>query len=239
MYRWSLTIFASFLFLANVSAQGRADTFESPAAIRAAVQTAAERQLRAGKDETLEFEVGEVDSRLRLAACAQPEVAIPMANVVLLAAQVTCRQPFWTLYVPIRVHAWSRAVVAAGNLAPGTKLTASDLTLARLDVLATSGAYITDPEQAEGMILRANVRAGAPILTPLLERPILIHRGDTVVLTLFASTMTIRTSAVAMEDGRRGDHITVENADSKKTLRAAVADPGAVEVRFDDTGENR
>lgn len=239
MYRWALTIFAVFLFSASASAQIRADIFESPAAIRSAVQTAAERQLHAGKDETLELEVGEVDSRLRLAVCAQPEVTIPPATAVLLAAQVTCRQPFWTLYVPIRVHAWRKAVVAAANLAPGTKLTAGDVTLARLDVLATSGAYITDPEQAEGMILRTNVRAGAPILTPYLERPVLVHRGDTVVLTLLDSVMTIRTTAVAMEDGRLGDHITVENAESKKMLRAAVADPGAVEMRFDDTRENR
>jgi flagella basal body P-ring formation protein FlgA len=237
MYQGLLTIFAIFLFLTNAQAQNRTDNFETPAAIRAAVQAAAEQQSRPGKDETLEFEVGEVDSRLRLAVCAQPVVTMPPANATLLAAQVTCRQPFWTLYVPVRVHDWRRAVVAAVNLAPGTRLAAGDLRVARLDVLAVSGAYVTDPEQAEGMILRANIRAGAPILTPLLERPVLVHRGDTVVLTLLDSAMTIRMTAVAMEDGRLGDHITVENADSKKMLRAAVADPGAVEMRFD--GENR
>lgn len=239
MYRRSLTIFAIFLFLASVPRAGLADSFESAAAIRAAVQAAAERQLEPGQGGTFEFDVGDVDSRLRLAACPELAVTMPPPTSAFLAAQVTCRQPFWTLYVTVRVHAWDRAVVAAANLAPGTKLTAGDLTLSRVDTLATSAAYMTDPAQAEGMILRANVRAGAPILTQLLERPLMVHRGDTVVLTLFDSAMTIRTTAVAMEDGREGDHITVENADSKKMFRAAVADPGAVEMRFDATAGNR
>ena len=110
--------------------------------------------------------------------------------------------------------------------------------MAQLDILATNGAYLTDPRQAEGMILRANVRAGAPILTPLLDLPVVVHRGDTVVLTLLDSVITIRADVIAMEDGRVGDRITVENPDSKKTIRAAVVNSGAVEICFDQAREN-
>jgi flagella basal body P-ring formation protein FlgA len=211
-----------------------AATFESPDAIRAAVQTAAEAQLMAAPDTTLEIEIGEIDPRLHLAACASLSVTVPPAVSPTVAARAECRAPFWNLYVPIHLHLWGRAVVAALNLAPGTKLSASDLTLARLDMLAANGAYLTDPSQAEGQILRAGVRAGAPILTPLLDRPLLVHRGDTLLLTLRDSAMTIRTGVIALEDGRLGDRILVENPDSKKTVRAAVADTGAVEIRYDD-----
>jgi flagella basal body P-ring formation protein FlgA len=212
-----------------------AAVFESPDAIRAAVQAAAEGQIAIAKDTTLEIDVGAIDPRIHLGACASLGVTVPPANSPTIAAQVICRAPFWTLYVPIHLHAWSRAVVAAANLAPGTKLTASDLTVARLDILATNGAYLTDPSQAEGKILRASLRAGAPILSPLLDQPMVVHRGDTLVLTLLDSAITIRASVIALEDGRVGDRILVENPDSKKTVRALVADAGAVEIRYDDT----
>jgi flagellar basal body P-ring formation protein FlgA len=227
----------SMVLTANAEAGGTV-SFESPAAIRAAVQAAAEQQIAPPKDQTIEIEIGEIDSRIHLATCQALEVEMPQANTPFMSARVSCRTPFWTLYVPVRVHAWGSAVVAATNLAPGTKLTASDLAMARIDILATNGAYLTDPSQADGMILRTNVRAGAPILTPLLDRPVIVHRGDTVVLTLFDGVVTIRASVIAMEDGRSGDRILVENPDSKKTVRAAVADSGGVEMRLDQAREN-
>ena len=237
---WSslLTILVILVLSVGVRGSARAASFESPNAIRAAVQAAADRQLTPGKDQTLQVEIGDVDPRIHLASCPALDVALPDVVGSFLSARVSCHAPFWTLYIPIHVHAWAPAVVAATNLAPGTKLTAADLTVARLDVLATNGAYLTDPGQAEGMVLRANIRAGAPILKPLLDQPIVVHRGDTVVLALFDGGITIRTSVVAMEDGRVGDRITVENSDSKKTVRATVADSGAVELHFDQLREN-
>lgn len=234
----SLTCLTFLAVLAGFSASAPAESLESPDAIRAAIQEAADRQIVPGKDQTLQLEIGDIDQRIRLPHCPAPEVDIPSTTAPFMSARVSCHTPFWTLYVPLKLHAWGLAVVAAANLAPGTRLTASDLTMQRLDTVATSGAYLTDPRQAEGMILRANIRAGAPILTALLDRPVIVHRGDTVVLTLFDSAMTIRSSVVAMEDGRAGDRILVENPESKKTVRAAVADSGAVEIHFDQAREN-
>ncbi|HXE16611.1 MAG TPA: flagellar basal body P-ring formation chaperone FlgA [Stellaceae bacterium] len=224
--------------LAWFSIPAIADSLESPDAIRAAIQDAADRQIVPGRDQTLQIEVGDIDQRIRLPHCDAPDVQIPNATAPTLSARVSCRSPSWTLYVPLRLHAWGMAVVAATNLAPGTRLTAADLTMQRLDIIATNGAYLTDTRQAEGMILRTNIRAGAPILSALLEKPVIVHRGDTVVLTLFDTAVTIRTSVVAMEDGRAGDRILVQNPDSKKTVRAAVADAGAVEIHFDQSREN-
>jgi flagella basal body P-ring formation protein FlgA len=234
----SLTCLAISMILIGATGAVWAGSWEDPNAIRAAVQATAEQQIAPSAGQTLQIEIGEIDARIHLNACSQLDVEIPNASAPMLSARVSCRDPFWTLYVPIRVHAWGQAVVAATNLAPGSRLTAADLSMARLDIMTTNGAYLTDPRQAEGMILRTNVRSGAPILTALLERPVAVHRGDTVVLTLYDSTITIRVSAIAMEDGRVGDRILVENPDSKKTVRAAVADSGAVEMHFDQVREN-
>jgi flagella basal body P-ring formation protein FlgA len=84
----------------------------------------------------------------------------------------------------------------------------------------------------EGKILRIGLMAGAPILSPQLDLPIVVRRGQKVVFTLSDPEMTIKATATALEDGRVGDNISVENTESKKTLRATVARDGGVEIKF-------
>lgn len=150
----------------------------------------------------------------------------------MMTAKVVCPDPSWTLYVPVHLHQWVDAVVAATNLAPNTALTGAQLTRGRADALAGTGGLISDPHQVEGKILRVGLTAGAPVLSPQLDLPVAVHRGQRVMLTLNDPEMTIKTTATALDDGRVGDTITVENADSQKTLRATVARDGGVEINF-------
>jgi flagella basal body P-ring formation protein FlgA len=125
------------------------------------------------------------------------------------------------------------AVVAAATLTPNTKLAADQLSRGRVDIFSSAnGGVVTELAQAEGKILRVGLLAGAPILSPFLEMPIVVHRGQRVLLTLSASTMIIEATAVALEDGRVGETIAVENPDSKKTIHATVAKDGSVEMNF-------
>ncbi|HYM73670.1 MAG TPA: flagellar basal body P-ring formation chaperone FlgA [Stellaceae bacterium] len=181
---------------------------------------------------TGEIEVGMIDSRLRLARCDNIQVDLPPNNAAVMTAKVVCPLQNWTLYVPVRMHAWVDAVVAAVNLVPNTRLTAAQLTRGRADALAGNTGLITDPREVEGKVLRFGLMAGAPILSPQLDLPIAVKRGQKVMLTLTDPGMTIKTTAVALEDGRVGDNISVQNPDSQKTLHATVARDGGVEIRF-------
>jgi flagellar basal body P-ring formation protein FlgA len=222
---------AAILLFANTSGS-LADEIQDQASIRAAIEAAIAPRFAAMHGTQAEVEVGSIDSRLRLPACSNINVDVPSANSAMMTAKVTCPDPNWTLYVPVHVHEWISAVVASTNLAPNTPLTASELTSGRADALAATGGLITDPRQAEGKILRVGLTAGAPVLSPQLDQPIAVHRGQRVMLTLNDSEMTIKTTATALDDGRVGDTITVENADSQKTLRATVARDGGVEINF-------
>jgi len=233
----SLRWFAGLVLITVFSGAGAgcwAGDFETPQAIRAAIEATALGQIATTEDAHVEVAVGAIDPRIHLPRCAALAVTVPRFMAPALTARVRCDEPAWTLYVPLRVHAWGRAVVAAANLGPDTILRAADLTIARIDLLAVNGAYVTDPAQAEGKVLRANVRAGAPIPAALLTQPVIVHRGQTVVLTVRDSAVTIRANVVAMQDGRVGDSILVENPDSRKNLRATVSGAGGVELRFDE-----
>jgi flagella basal body P-ring formation protein FlgA len=206
---------------------------ETPAAIRTAIQSTIGPRLAAIKEANVELEVGAVDPRLQLPFCPAINVTLPPTNAAAMTAKVECDAPVWTIYVPVRLHAWVEAVVAAANLAPNTRLTADYLSRGRVDMFSSSnGGLMTDPAQAEGKILRVGLFAGAPILSPFLEYPVVVHRGQKIMLTLTASTMIIKATAIALEDGRVGETISVQNPDSQKTMHATVAKDGSVEMNF-------
>jgi flagellar basal body P-ring formation protein FlgA len=218
-------------FFAEPGTPGAAET-EAPESIRTAIEAAVAPRLGAVKDAAVEVTVGAIDSRLRLPSCPTLQVILPPTNAAVMTARVECDSPNWTIYVPVRLHAWIDAVVAAINLTPNTKLTADLLTSARVDMFASTGGLMTEATRAEGKILRVGLLAGAPVLSPFLEMPIVVHRGQRVLLTLTDPSMIIRATALALEDGRIGESIRVENPDTNKILQATVAGDGTVEIKF-------
>jgi flagellar basal body P-ring formation protein FlgA len=205
---------------------------EAPAAIRDAIEATLRPRLDGLKDADVEINVDAIDSRLQFPDCPSLTVTLPPQNSAAMSAKVACDSPAWSLYVPVHLHAWVEAVVAAANLVPNRALSPRDLTLGRVDMFAGSNGIMTDPRQAEGKILRAGLQMGSPILSALLDLPITVHRGQRIVMTLTDPLMTIKTTGLALEDGRVGDNIEVQNPDSQKTFRATVASDGGVELKF-------
>jgi flagella basal body P-ring formation protein FlgA len=214
----------------STTATASADAVETAAAIRAAIASAVQPRLTDMGDATIE--IGAIDGRLRLPQCAAMEVSLDAVNGAASTAKVDCPSPEWTIYVPVRIHAWVDAVVAAGNLAPDTALAPDLLSRRRVDMFAADGTLVTDPARVEGKILRVGVVAGSPILASFLENPLVVHRGQKVLLTLTDGSMVIRDSVVALEDGRAGDTITMQNPESQKIIHATVTDDGTAEIRF-------
>ncbi|HTT78239.1 MAG TPA: flagellar basal body P-ring formation chaperone FlgA [Stellaceae bacterium] len=202
---------------------------ENPATIRAAIAAAVKPHLGTGNATVA---IGTIDSRLRLPLCRGLDVSLNAASGAMMTAKVDCPSPGWTIYVPVQVHAWVDAVVAAANLGPHTRLTAALLTRRRVDLFAAEGALVTDPAQVEGKLLQVGVMAGAPIVASFLENPVVIRTGQRVLLTLTDGGMVIRDSVIALENGRVGDTIPMRNPQSQKVIQATVAGDGTAEIRF-------
>lgn len=221
----AVTLAASLLTAASAAAAN-----ESAASIRTAIDAALRSRFAEMKNITAE--IGVIDARLRLPSCPAMDVNLPTVHAATMTAKVDCPSPTWTIYVPVRLHSWTEALVAATNLAPHTKLTGAELTRARVDIFALPGGVITEPARAEGKVLRVGIMAGAPILTSHLDKPVVVRRGQQVPLTLTDATMTIRNTVLALEDGRVGDSIAVENQQTRKTIHATVAEDGTVQIKF-------
>ncbi len=206
--------------------------FEAPEAIRAAVEHAVADAVPKLPDTEIEADVQPIDPTIHLPQCPAPDVTVPLVTGSRITAKVTCQTPSWTIYVPIQLHQWRMVVVAATALPPDKPLAETDLTLARIDTATLPGVPVIDPKDAVGKILRSNVPAAAPLLGALLEAPIIIHRDQRVNLTLTDGNITVKTVAIAQQDGHEGDVISLQNPSSKKTVRATITADGEAEMHL-------
>jgi flagella basal body P-ring formation protein FlgA len=115
-------------------------------------------------------------------------------------------------------------------------------TIERGELIRTSDVQISQQEgkqpstalsslsEAIGMEARRTIRADAIVLKSHLRAPLLVERGETV--TIFARTagITVRSFAVARQDGAQGELVQVEKLDSKERFMARVSGRRQLEV---------
>jgi len=225
-------LFAAAMFVAP-AVQAAADPgYADPATIRAAVAAAVQEATPRLPATTLEADVAAIDPAVHLPACPALATSVPPLSGSFITVKISCPAPTWTIYVPVRLHQWRNVVVAAVALPPDRPLTATDLTLARIDTATLPSAPIGDPTDAIGKLLRTNVPAASPILAAQLEAPVLIHRDQRVLVTLHDGAVTLKTTVVAEQDGRAGDVIALRNPGSQKVIRATVTADGEAEMHL-------
>lgn len=64
-----------------------------------------------------------------------------------------------------------------------------------------------------------------------LEPALLVSRGEQVVLEANRGGVQIRVKALALQDGRKGEQIRVQNLQSKREVYAEVVASGRVQIK--------
>ncbi|WNJ78446.1 flagellar basal body P-ring formation chaperone FlgA [Cedecea neteri] len=135
------------------------------------------------------------------------------------------------LILPTTLLAAEQNVVTAKNaLERGHVLTQADLQLKTLQASAARAGYLTDPKDAIGMTLKRRLRADQPVTRAHLDSPVLIERGQRVLMVALQDGIEARTVGEAMKKGRKGEMIKVKNESSQRVVSAVVADAGVVRM---------
>jgi flagella basal body P-ring formation protein FlgA len=144
-------------------------------------------------------------------------------------ARVSCASEGWQLYIPIKIDKASNIVVAAKDLPAGKLLSAADLKLVPASQLSDiSAADAHSLSAVTGQTLNAPVSSGTPIALSSLQSPLRVHAGETISVRVQSDAVRIRTTAVALQDGREGQSILVKNPSSGKRYRVEITATGAV-----------
>src|SRR5690554_6328412 len=161
----------------------------------------------------VEIDVPPLDARLQIPTCNVPLQARP-ANSQNNGGRVTVRvecqdQTPWTRNIIGYVRIYQSIVVAQRALPRGTILSTADLTTREVDISTLRSQALSSGSQVQGMALRRAVSSGTALSLDMVTAPVLVRRGDTVVLTAQRGSIAIRQQGVAMQDGEAGRQIPV------------------------------
>lgn len=180
----------------------------------------------------VDITVNGLDRRLQLARCDSPlemKVSDPTFNGGNQTVHTRCSGSApWSIYVPAQVVLFRSVVVASRSLERGDVVAASDLTTEVLNTTALRQGQLADPVNIIGKEVKRPVQKGEPFRAAALDAPLVIKRGDPVIIELQTGMISVNTGGIAMANGRIGDRIRVRNGQSERIVSAQVIAAGKV-----------
>lgn len=186
--------------------------------------------------DTISVKVKSLDNRLTLSACDNfltfeiRDTGVPGGNIS-VHTQCSNEKP-WSVYVPAHVELFQSIWVSSANLPKGTVLQADHLFQKSLNVAALHQPFASDLETLLGQQLTRPLIQGQPIRLNQLSAPLVIKRGDGILLEAVSGSIAVAANGVALEDGRIGEQIRVKNEQSNQTVRAVAVAKGRAQIRF-------
>jgi flagella basal body P-ring formation protein FlgA len=147
-----------------------------------------------------------------------------------LTPRVACETLGWQVYLPVSLTIEVPVVVSARSLSRGQRLTSTDLTLALTDIATLRQGHYSTIEELAGYEVARNLTKGT-VVTPFIAKPpVMIKRGDRVIIVATGSGLSVQTEGEALRDGTAGNQIPVRNLTSRQTIHAYVKSKGVVEI---------
>lgn len=176
------------------------------------------------------FEVALVTTR-PAPACAQPVAIEPQGTRLAARMRFVVRCPDaggWRYEYVLRASVTSMVAVAARSIAANEPLTDDAVTIERRDVSSVADP-VTTASAALGQSSRRTLRAGELLRAGQLAAPVLVRRGDQVVMVAHQQQIEVSTSGEALDAGSRGAIVRVRNGASGQVVRMRVTGAGTVE----------
>lgn len=180
----------------------------------------------------LDVSIVEIDERINIPNCPTgfqynaSEEALAQSYI---SVRVSCRNNDWYLFTGGQVTRTKEIVVLQGAVSPGTVLTSSNLTLAKVDVKRLRHTAFSDIDSVVGARMKRRATNGQPVQANML---CFICKGDRITITAEVAGMRVKTAGIAQQDGVVGDSIKVINASSQKAVVARVASSEEVVIHL-------
>ncbi len=122
------------------------------------------------------------------------------------------------------------AVVPAAAIKRGETIRKEDLKIARLPRSRVASSAYTQMANLVGMAAKKQLLPGRAITRSDVEPPKLVKRNSLVTIVYKTNGMILKTMGRALGDGARGEMVSVQNIQSKRTVEAEVTAAGIVSV---------
>ncbi len=198
------------------------------AALREAVLQFLQQQ-SSGLPGLVSIDVGQVEARLNLPACLQPEPFLAHGSRAWgkTAVGIRCVAPSpWTIYVTANVHVTADYLAAATPLVQGQIISNNEISRLRGDLTMLPAGVITDPAQAIGRTAMSSLQLGAPLRQDLLRAQPAVQMGQTIRLLSSGPGFKVSSEARAMNNAVDGQ--TVQARTPAGQLVSGIARAGGI-----------
>lgn len=204
--------------------------------VDAALHQPSAETVQAGNGMALRMEVqmGQLDSRLRLAACAKVEPYLPAGSRLWGRTRLGLRcvqgSVPWNVFLPITVRAYGPAWVAQGNIPAGKTLSAEDAVPAEVDWAEDSAPVFANAQDFIGMVAARALTSGQALRQNMVRPPALFTAGSPVQVMVNGGGFSVAGSGKAMTAAGEGQQVRVR-MDNGRLVTGTVNASGVVLVQ--------
>jgi len=130
-----------------------------------------------------------------------------------------------------RLYKTMEIPVPARRVLAGEVISREDIKWIRVRASRLHTDIIVDEVDLVGKSPRRGLKAGYPVRSSTVRRPVLVPKGSLVTMILRAPKMLLTAQGKALQDGADGDVIRITNLQSNKIVEAEVIAAGQVAVR--------
>lgn len=182
----------------------------------------------------MQVQMGQLDSRLRLAACARVEPYLPAGSRLWGRTRLGLRcvqgAVHWNVFLPITVHAFGPAWAVQGNIPAGKTLSAEDAVPAEVDWAEDSAPVFANAQDFIGMVAARPLSSGQALRQNMVRPPALFAAGAPVQVMVNGGSFSIASSGKAMAAAGEGQQVRVR-MDNGRLVTGTVNANGVVVVQ--------
>jgi len=135
-------------------------------------------------------------------------------------------------YCPATLDASRQVLVAIRDLQPNETITADDFQPQWVDAFANAMSALSAFPSQGPYASASIIRAGQPLYQSAITRPIAVHPGDLVTVTVKNGPVQVRAQLQAQSQGAIGDSVTLVNPSSGMPVMVVVTGPHSAELEL-------
>lgn len=176
-----------------------------------------------------------LDSQLLLPECTKPLEAFTTTDLVKagrMSIGVRCNaERKWAIYASAMVSVYEKILILSQPVQRGEIITSAMFFSERRDVSRLREDYFTQAGQVENKQAARPLATGTILSLRNVSEPLVVKKGDKVVIRSANTAFSITMGGLAMMDGFKGQRIRVKNENSGRIINATVVEPGLVSVK--------
>jgi len=199
--------------------------------IEYAARAELERQMAASGLTEPQFDIAVVTAR-PAPPCGQPVAVEPVDTRSPQRMRFVARcsdTPGWRYEYVVRARVTAMVAIASAPVAANEALTDAQVTIERRDI-SNIADPVSNPADVVGQMSRRMLRPGDILRSGQLSSPVLVKRGDAVMMVARREGIEVSMAGEALDAGGKGAVVRVRNAGSGQVVHMRVAGPGTVET---------